>query len=139
MPLSSRKRRSAGWPFWLLIAAWFCANTPQVAVYEAVSWFANARHFTHQQRLHTEVADFLAGRSAPLQLAGTKPAPSKPFLPVVPADAILKKIELAVQFTSELLPPAVRAVVRADEEPRVPDAFRAQPPHEPPRALVVTC
>lgn len=126
------KRRSAGWPFWVLIAAWFCANTPQVAVYEAVSWLGNARHFSHQQRLQIDVVSVLTGDKAVLHLTAAD-TPAKPFLPVVPTDAVLKKIELAVQSTSELLPPIACPLARVESKSQVPDSLRDRPPHEPPR------
>ncbi|HEX2855001.1 MAG TPA: hypothetical protein VHO24_17335 [Opitutaceae bacterium] len=140
MTFPSRKRRSAGWPFWVLIAAWFCANTPQVAVYEFVSWLGSARHFSHQQRLQNDVVSVLTGDDASQLFMEGSEAPATPFLPVVPTDAVLKKIELAVHHTSELLPPPVRALARAESESLVIGALRDRPPLEPPRArLVVSC
>jgi hypothetical protein len=53
------------WPFWLLIAAWVCANSPQAATYAVLDWVASARHFSHQQQLAREVAHLLAGEKAP--------------------------------------------------------------------------
>ena len=123
------------WPFWLLLAAWFCANSPQAATYEIVLWLGNARHFSHQQRLSAEVAFVLAGEPAAAVVAVAKAPSEKPFAPSVPTEATLKKIELAVQETSELLPPALRALVRTESAPLLPDALRAAPPSEPPRAV----
>jgi hypothetical protein len=130
----SRNRRSAGWPFWVLIAAWFCANTPQVAVYEFVSWAGQARHFSHQQKLQNDVVSALTGDKGPELVAGANKGPSKPFLPVIPTDAVLKKIELAVQPTSEFLPPLACVLPRAEMENVVAGSLRERPPHEPPRA-----
>ena len=132
LPLQ-RKRTSARWPFWLLMAAWFCANSPQAVTYELIIWLGNARHFTHQQRLHTEVASVLAAHALGKLFATAKAAPERPFAPPIPADATLKKIELAVHRTSELLPPALRAVVWADLGTAPSDALCEPPPHEPPR------
>ncbi len=134
----TRKRRSAGWPFWLLIAAWFCANSPQVAVYELVTWIGNARHFSHQQRLHADVASILAGENASTLVAAVNDAPGEPLLPPIPAEASLKKIELAMQRTSEFLPPATRAHLSVESTPLLPDTLRDQPPHEPPRARLMS-
>ena len=134
----SRNSRPVGWPFWLLIAAWFCANIPQIAIVGTVSWFANARHFSHQQRLHAEVASFLSGKKAAPVVAETKSVPAKPFLPAIPIDGLLKKTELAMQSTSEFLPPAVQISARLECAIFIPDSRRASPPHEPPRARFVS-
>lgn len=133
----SRNRTTARWPFWLLLAAWFCANSPQAATYAVLTWFGEARHFTHQQRLTAEVAHVLTGEKAPGLLAVLKDAPTRPFAPTVPTEAALKKIELAVEFTAEVLPPALREKVRVARAMSLPDARREAPPHEPPRARLV--
>lgn len=136
MRFFARKNSSAGWPFWLLVAAWFFANTPQVGVYEFVSWMGQARHFSHQQRLQIEVAVFFTGQQeSAASLA--EHAPEKPFLPIVPAEAVLKKIELAVQSTSEVLPPVIVAAVYAEGMGTVPEPRRDEPPHEPPRVSLM--
>ncbi len=131
----SRNRKPSRWPFWLLLVAWFCANSPQAASYRLIAWMGEARHFSHQQRLTLEVATALGGEQARAAFAAVKAAPEKPFAPSIPAEATLKKIELAVQATNELLPPAVRVLVRTERASPVPDSVRAAPPSEPPRAV----
>lgn len=133
--LPHTRRKASRWPFWLLLAAWFCANSPQAATYEVVVWLGSARHFSHQQRLTAEVVLALTGRSLESIPVVAKSAPAKPSVPPVPVEAMLKKIELAVQDTSEWLPPDVLALVRAESAPLMPDSFRAAPPHEPPRLV----
>lgn len=137
MRLPARSSTPARWPFWVLLAAWVCANSPQVAVYTALTWLGEARHFTHQQRLTMEVAHVLGGAKLPGLLASMKCAPDRPFAPVVPVEATLKKIELAVERTSEAMPPEVRVQVSLARSSVCPPARREAPPHEPPRGLMV--
>lgn len=124
---------SPRWPFWLLIAAWVCANSPQAATYAFLSWMAEARSFTHQQRLTADVARLLGGEREETQVAARENSPPPASLPAVPAEAVLKKIPLSVERTADVLPPALGA-----SHPRVaawlcPDVWRAPPPHGPPR------
>ena len=134
----SRKRSPARWPFWLLLAAWFCANSPQAATYALLTWLGEARHFSQQQRLTAEVAAVLTGAEAPVAFAAAPDTTVRPFAPPVPADATLKKIELAVERTVEVLPSAVREKMRVARAMALPEPRRAAPPHEPPRARLVT-
>jgi hypothetical protein len=100
MPASSRQL-SARWPFWLLIAAWVCANSPQAATYAVLTWLAEARSFAHQQRLTVEVAFLLAGEKAPERVTRTETsAPARPP-PAVPSEAVLKKLPLAMECAPE--------------------------------------
>jgi hypothetical protein len=136
-----RPSRSPQWPFWLLIAAWVCVNSPQVAVYATLSWLAEARSFTHQQRLVADVAHLLGGgEAAPSRIAQTLARakahePARP-LPPVPAEAVLKKMPLAFERTAEFLPPALRAGFPRAAAQACPENFRAPPPHGPPRVAV---
>ncbi len=129
----SRNRTNARWPFWLLLAAWVCANSPQVAVYTAIAWIGEARHFTHQQRLTAEVAHVLTGVKTPSVLAAIRQVPLRPLAPVVPAEATLKKIELAIARTVDLLGPVLPEKIGQGKERAMPDARTEAPPHEPPR------
>ena len=63
---------SPRWPFWLLIAAWVCANSPQAATYAVLSWMAEAGSFSHQKQLSREVAFLLAGEKAPVEMDARK-------------------------------------------------------------------
>lgn len=132
----SRQHAHARWPFWLLIVAWVCANSPQVATYALLTWIGEARSFTHQQRLTAEVAHVLTGTKLPerISLARHSEGAERPFAPLVPVEATLKKIQLAMEETTDVLPPEVRVqrwVARL--EARL-DAWSDAPPHEPPRA-----
>ncbi|MEO6244097.1 MAG: hypothetical protein ABIQ12_01570, partial [Opitutaceae bacterium] len=90
--LTSTRSASARWPFWLLMVAWGCANTPQVGVYTGLAWLSEARSFSHQHRLSTDVAFVLAGKPTPQRIArAVKSTPVRPQ-PPVPAEAVLKKM-----------------------------------------------
>ena len=130
-----RHLRSARWPFWLLLAAWFCANSPQSATYALVVWMGNARNFSHQQRLTSEVAFILAGKPEASVEAIAEPPPARPQNVPLPADATLKKFDLFVVFSSELIPPSVRAFTRSERPHRPPAAPDREPPSEPPRSV----
>lgn len=134
MPSLRRKSHASPWPLWLLVLAWFCANCPQTLICTAVVWFGEAGSFSHQQRLTAAVAHVLSGEKTPDVFARSAAAPDRPFTPLVPASATLKKILLAVDRTVELLPPVARAIVRARDEASLRGILRAPPPHGPPRA-----
>lgn len=120
------------WPFWLLIAAWVCANSPQAAIYAALSWMAEARHFSHQQHLKAGVARLLAGEPAATAVAATPSLPvERP--PLVPPDAVLKKISLALERGTEVLPPILDRSGRDLADVPRPESPAAPPPYEPPR------
>jgi hypothetical protein len=133
----SRKNTHPKWPFWLLLGAWFCANTPQGAIFTALTWMAEARSFTHQQRLSADVARILGGEKATSPIAekvasAQKQTPAK-SQPVAPAGFLLKKIELSLEMTTELLPVALRASRQQDVGWLCPEPRRGAPPHGPPR------
>ena len=127
------QRPTARWPFWLLLAAWFCANSPQAATYEVVVWLGNARHFSHQQRLISEVASILAGSDAHDAIATVSAEPERPFAPPVPADATLKKIDLLFTVSSEWLPFIERVRIETETPFMVPVSPWSEVPAEPPR------
>jgi hypothetical protein len=52
-------RRTKGFPVFLLVVAWFCANGPQSLTVDLMEWASGARHFSHQQMLRTQVKDRL--------------------------------------------------------------------------------
>jgi hypothetical protein len=133
-----RQRQSVQWPFWLLLLAWVCANSPQAAVVAVLTWMDHARQFSHQQRLTAEVAFLLVGEKLPAtETVASSQSPKKSPAPALPPGAVIKKIEFAVHRTSELLPPSARALTHAVTESALHDTLRAPPPHEPPRAVVV--
>jgi hypothetical protein len=140
MTLRLRKHSSREWPFWLLLVAWACANTPQIAVFTMLTWMAEGRSFTHQERLKQDVARLLAGQKPTSPIADAvaevqKRLPAKPPAPV-PADLVMKKLELAIEETCDALPARV-PVGRYDETAwRCPAALCGEPPHGPPRVSV---
>ncbi len=132
-----RTSRTSQWPFWLLLLAWTCANAPQTAVYAGLAWLTEARSFSHQHRLSTDVMFVLAGQPVPQRIArAAQSAPARPAVPV-PAEAVVKKLPLAFEGLAEVLPPALRANRSADQARACPESFRAPPPHGPPRTGVV--
>lgn len=138
--LTTRRTQSARWPFWLLLAAWVCANSPQSATYAVLSWMAESRSFSHQHRLTGDVASLLGGervRGSAAIAHAANPAPSKPLPPVPPPEAVLKKFPLSLELLAEMLPPGLRAGCPFAPACVGPDSFRARPPHEPPRVAVV--
>lgn len=129
----SRNRSPARWPFWLLIVAWVCANSPQAATYAVLTWMSEARNFSHQHRLTSQVVHVLTGQSESTQLAALPATGGKPALPSVPADAILKKLDLAFEGTREVLPIALRERHRMVRVLPPHERMGVAPPHEPPR------
>ena len=136
MPRSAQNRSSARWPFWLLIAAWICANSPQSAAFVVLTWLNEAGQFTHQQRLTSQVALLLTGEKEPDVVARAVEKMPKQPLPSVPPDTVVKKIELGLEKSSKLLAPALRA-----SRPHLADVtdrgrFRAPPLLGPPRVML---
>jgi hypothetical protein len=132
-----RRPSHARWPFWVLLAAWICAHSPQLALYTVVTWIAEARTFSHQHELTRSVAHLLKKETASSRVAylvrqAKADGPVRPG-PAIPADAVLRKIELAIQLSDGPAPLA--------EEPRrffvtgirIPERLRPAPPQEPPR------
>lgn len=118
----------------MLIAAWICANTPQVALFAVLTWMAEARSFTHQERLSLEVACLLTGQPEARTVNTAAELPES--VPVLPTDIFAKKLDLALEQASEILPLALRLDPQAPEFFSPPDSLRAAPPHEPPRSVV---
>ena len=138
MPCLRRNRRPSPWPIWLLVAAWFCAHSPQTLICTAVVWFGEARSFSHQQRLTSSVAHLLVGEKPHSLLAHVRavlPDPAKPAFPALPA---LKKIELAAEDTVRWLAPLPSPTSRLHAPLHAKSALRAPPLHGPPRAAAVS-
>lgn len=128
---------SRRWPFWLLLAAWFCANAPQGAVPVFMTWLGEARSFSHQKRLTVQVAHILVGEQAHGLLAKAENVPVKPPTPAVPAEAAWKMIHLTVELTTEMLPPLLRGFSPKWKEIIVIARLRPAPPHQPPRTRFI--
>jgi hypothetical protein len=132
-----RNGRPSGWPFWLLIAAWFCANSPQAATYSLIVWAKGSQHFSHQERLKEDVARLLTGKeasSAPW-IAGS--APALPFAPQVPIDGVLKKLDLTAPLAVDAIAPGIRELDYAEPFVREPSGARYEPLLPPPRARAI--
>lgn len=132
------------WPFWLLLAAWVCANSPQVAVFTALTWLAEARSFSHQGDLTRQVAQLLGGEAttsrvgealARLEMPATEQGDAAAKAPLrAPTVVVLKKVDLAAEWDARVMPPGAGVVFRWDSENRFGDARRVAPPHGPPRS-----
>lgn len=129
--------RPSGWPFWLLLAAWFCANSPQSATFSVILWAKGSRHFSHQERLRADVARLLAGTQAPSPPRIARSAPARPFAAPVPAEAVLKKLDLTAPVAVEDVAPGIRALDHSELLVRVPHGPRCEPPLPPPRAQAI--
>jgi hypothetical protein len=129
------------WPFWLLIAAWVCANSPQVAIVAVLAWLTEARTFSHQRELTREVAHLLSGEEAKSRVAErlgrmwTRNAtedetPQRaPLAPPV----VLKRIDLADEAQVAVATPVVQGNFGHAVESWAALTRRAAPPHGPPR------
>ena len=133
----TRKSTPSPWPFWLLLVAWFCANFPQGSTY-AVAWLAEARSFSHQQRLTADVARVLVGEETPALLVGLKNPPSQPAKPSLPPGPTVKKVELALEESIYSVTKDRAVTIVAVTVPCLESMWRTTPPYEPPRATVVS-
>lgn len=129
----SRRHQPSRWPFWLLIAAWVCANTPQLALITVAAWIGEARHFTHQKQLSLQVAALLGGQRETRALATAPKLPAPMPTPIIPADFFAKKFDLGLEIASAAPPPSLRSEVEGIADPAMPDSPSLTPPHEPPR------
>lgn len=145
--MSTRKTTLANrrWPIWALLAAWVCANSPQMAVFAALTWLAEARSFSHQGDLSRQVAQLLNHEAATsrvhealarLEFAeGTQDEGAK-SPPRVPTVVVLKKVDLAAEAVVGVMPPEAREIFGWASEDCLGEGRRAAPPHGPPRSAV---
>jgi hypothetical protein len=132
-----RERPPSPWPYWLLLLAWVCANSPQTATYVAITWLGDVRSFSHQERLAADVARLLTGDELPAaEIAHTeRNSPPKSTMPPMPG---LTKIELATEKSLHALEPKIPMSRLDVDVVRVESALRAPPPHGPPRVATVS-
>lgn len=121
-------------PFWLLIAAWLCANTPQVAAWHLIVWVKNAQHFSHQAQLQVEVASLLCGKpvAKPVALASATHTGRAPA-PLAPVDFTVKKILLLLVAGGGVSPPVLISPDWAEADLQDWPAHVADVPYPPPR------
>jgi hypothetical protein len=129
------RKSPARWPFWLLVAAWWCANAPQAATFEAILWLKGAAAFSHQADLHAEVAALLSGvprTRQPHSFRAANPLPSPATVPIS-ARLAIQRVELNLEAELSRTPAqqAGEAVAIADD--RVPDRRICPPRLRPPR------
>jgi hypothetical protein len=125
---------SANWPFWLLIAAWFCANVPSTAILHTFVWVNGAKHFSHHSELRQNVVSLLTGKSHTTSeyLAATSTT-THPLPVSLPVDGTVKKIDLSLTPATLQLVATRAAVDRIDFSVRAPAAPVADVPYPPPR------
>ncbi len=122
-------------PLWLLIVAWFCANSPQELTLHVFEWAGQARHFSHQASLRADVSRLLAGNPERPVCMIAERAPDTPDNRAAPhAELVVNKLLYTIEARDALTAPDTgpthtargappRATVRADDVP-----------HPPPRA-----
>ncbi|MGD1030911.1 MAG: hypothetical protein ABSA05_07180 [Opitutaceae bacterium] len=128
----ARRANPSSWPIWLLFAAWFCANSPQSLTYDLILWTRGAQHFSHQERLRAEVAAILLGKGGKMT-AQVEKAPARPSAPPIPAEAVMKKIDLYAPIAIASVAPAQPELILPSEFVRAPHRARAEPLLPPPR------
>lgn len=134
------------WPFWGLLAAWVCANSPQVAVFTALTWLAEARSFSHQDDLARQVAQLLSGEEAKsrvgeamarLELQEEEQGDGAAKAPLgAPTIVVLKKVDIAAENVVGVGPPEPQVDFGWDNEDCFGVVRRVAPPHGPPRSAV---
>lgn len=130
---SAHRRKSAGWPCWILFAAWFCANSPQSLTYNLIVWAGGMQHFSHQERLQADVACLLTGGKVSPALAKAQPLAPRPSLPI-PAEAVLKKLDLYATVVVDAVIPRGPAPEFPEWSHRVSNRAQPEPLLPPPRA-----
>jgi hypothetical protein len=132
----SRRTKPAGWPIWLLFAAWFCVNSPQSLTYNVIVWTRGAQHFSHQERLKADVASILAGRKMPLAGHWEKAPSTRPAALPIPAQAVYRQIDLYAADAVEWFAPPARDLIFPECLRTAPDRARTEPLLTPPRSEV---
>jgi hypothetical protein len=117
----------------MLLLAWICANSPQAATFEFLVWAGGMRHFSHEQRLQAEVAGILRPPTGDAPAALVRTCPSRPRPPEIPAEAVLKKIDLYVALSVEPLGPPRSATGFREYPDRISSRVQPEPPLPPPR------
>lgn len=132
MSLPFQPRSAPRWPFWLLVFAWICANSPQNACFEVISWAQGATSFSHQERLVSGVTELLDDYPAEVTALAAAPVP-EPATPAIPAGATIKKIELATTDRSDPAGPACAHMEFPGWLGWQPAVWIAEVPYPPPR------
>lgn len=131
-----RKSTAARWPFWLLIAGWFCANIPATAPMQVFAWIKGAEHFSHYGALRESVASLLAGQPdvAATQLASVATNPTRHSRPpALPREGEIKKIDFDPSTEFFRLSSAMPASARPVFEIHAPADPVVDVPYPPPR------
>lgn len=128
-----RRPRIEAMAFWLLLAAWCCANNPQAALVATISWLQEAHQRSGHRNLVLTVAQLLsADHKVPDVAARDRDAESPPPS-ALPATLNLNKLTLGLEPTGvELMPLSAARGLRFAA--LLTHAARVYPPLlEPPR------
>ncbi len=126
---------SAAWPFWLTVAAWFCANVPPTATAQLFTWIKGTEHFSHYADLRQSVASLLSGKRDPASAQLTHARSAHQSLPpaLPPAGVEVKKIDFATATGSLRLIASLPESVRPVLEIHAPADPVVEVPYPPPR------
>jgi hypothetical protein len=129
-----RKKKPIRWPFWLLVAAWCCANSPPRTAFEFFVWAGHGLHFSHQEQLKAEVAAMLGARKINPVVATSKAGPANLPAAPLPAEGVLKKIDLCLSKRMESIGPSTRELAYPDGFCRIRPRASPEPLLTPPKA-----
>jgi hypothetical protein len=130
----SEKKGSTGWPFWVLLAAWFCANSPQEITFNLIVWAKGAQHFSHQERLREDVSMLLTGKLSSVAFHAAKSAPCSASVPSLPSENLVKRLDLYISHKGEYLVLNAVKFLRSERFVGPPLWIRSEPLLPPPRA-----
>jgi len=125
-------RYAAGWPFWLLIAAWVCANVPSTVMSGSFRWVVGTGHFSHYGELRQSVAALIAGEPPALAAPATDEHRSLPEVP--PVERTPKKTLFALVSPTPIILGTVTPPTRPTAALQPVAAPSRDVPHPPPRA-----
>ena len=129
------RKKAAKWPFWLLVAAWWCANAPQAATFELILWVKGAAHFSHQAELRRDVAAILNGTPQAARMASRgsirreTPPPAVPLAKTV----TIKRVSLCLQEERIGSDAQMAEATLPLSHDQIPERRSSPPPLRPPR------
>lgn len=113
-----------------------CANSPQSACFEVMLWMKGVANFEHHDRLADGVAELLADPSGESMELNVASIPASDGSPAIPADAVIRKIELSSPEAWVEPWAQMREAVFADPDRRFPPSRVEETPYPPPRNRV---
>lgn len=124
--------------FWLLAAAWLCANIRSGTVSGLITWIEESSKFSHQRRLTLEVAMLLGGEKPAEAVAKADPAPKPAPNESAVQEGPFKKLEVPLARNAGLSATPISSRTYGVNDCDVRDRARAAPPHDPPRRVAVS-